>query len=623
MACDDRRSRVRDRNVMKTGPGHPHPRPARLRMLLAACLGASFLLGPRILTSRESGPEAQSSGNQSGRTPGVPMTIVDLQTFRQTNSIQIRTGHGEPGRAWLTNLNINANSWYLLELQWPGVATNAVYHLENVDPRSQRILLDNSHPDGLVIVKGSERSLCELWKSDSRERLDAARRSGAPYVSLCDGRIYLRNPTEGRRTRIETVTDLLRDKVPGGETIVDIVRDTVFTDSYREMAKVLPGSAVTGAGGAQGTADSPAPALLDPAQKDRLVEPANLGIQVQSSGSGDLTLGSWYPARGIPGVHVSLVDARAVAPEILGSYPKVVAPLDSLEAGALVYLVAFDLAQFDLKFALGTEHPRLGWSEHMPDRMRDESRPGPDGIDRAAPLILNGLINPRDATHTVATFAGGFKRAHGAFMYGPLAYKNYGTHYGFIEDGVTFSKLQPDLSTIYVPDDGRVELRSWTEGDNRLLPNIRYARQNGVPVITGFDASKIMSVPGPLVSRWGEGNWSGSVDRKLRTLRAGAALQQVGGKRFLIYAIFTSATPSAMARVFQAYRCLYAMHLDMNALEHTYLAVYQRRGSSFDVEYLIKGMRVVDEMPKGQYVPRFIGYADNRDFFYVLRKEGK
>jgi len=78
-----------------------------------------------------------------------------------------------------------------------------------------------------------------------------------------------------------------------------------------------------------------------------------------------------------------------------------------------------------------------------------------------------------------------------------------------------------------------------------------------------------------------------------------------------------------MARVFQAYRCLYAMHLDMNALEHTYMAACRRQGTSLDVEYLIRGMRVVDELTKGQYVPRFIGYADNRDFFYVLRKEGK
>ena len=129
-----------------------------------------------------------------------------------------------------------------------------------------------------------------------------------------------------------------------------------------------------------------------------------------------------------------------------------------------------------------------------------------------------------------------------------------------------------------------------------------------------------MSVPGPLVSRWGEGNWSGSVDRKLRTLRAGAALQEADGKRFLLYAVFTSATPSAMARVFQAYRCGYAMHLDMNALEHTYMALYRREGTSLSVQHLIRGMSQVDKSVKGSYLPRFLGYPDNRDFFYLLRK---
>jgi len=76
-----------------------------------------------------------------------------------------------------------------------------------------------------------------------------------------------------------------------------------------------------------------------------------------------------------------------------------------------------------------------------------------------------------------------------------------------------------------------------------------------------------------------------------------------------------------MARVFQAYRCRYAMHLDMNALEHTYLAVYKREGPSWLVQHLIQGMSEVDMKTKGQYVPRFLGYPDNRDFFYLTRRE--
>ncbi len=120
---------------------------------------------------------------------------------------------------------------------------------------------------------------------------------------------------------------------------------------------------------------------------------------------------------------------------------------------------------------------------------------------------------------------------------------------------------------------------------------------------------------------WALGNWSGSVDKRLRALRAGACLQESDEGRFLIYGYFSTATPSAMARVFMAYRCRYAMLLDMNALEHTYLALYRNSGSDFGVQHLIGEMKVLDQEHQGRVVPRFVGFADNRDFFYLLRKE--
>jgi hypothetical protein len=107
---------------------------------------------------------------------------------------------------------------------------------------------------------------------------------------------------------------------------------------------------------------------------------------------------------------------------------------------------------------------------------------------------------------------------------------------------------------------------------------------------------------------------------KLRTIRAGAALQTRGKKRFLIYAVFSDATPSAMARIFQAYQCQYGMLLDMNALEHTYLAVYRRSGSQLFIDHLIRGMSQVEKSASGQVVPRFLGYPDNRDFFYLTQR---
>jgi len=330
-------------------------------------------------------------------------------------------------------------------------------------------------------------------------------------------------------------------------------------------------------------------------------------------------MGSWYGMKDNPGIYVSLVLPGAVAEEVLHSHPKLVNKLDKNEAESLVYLVAFDLEVFDLGFSLGTDHPGTGWSERIIEQMMDKTLPGPDGIGSTFPLISTGLVNPSNAPQTAATFTAGFKRTHGAFKYGRLASENRGSHYGFIENGVVFSTLQPGLSTLFVMDDGTIHMKTWQMSDNKNIGRIKHARQNGVPIIE-FDEGGQLSAPGPLVTRWGPGNWSGSADRKLRTLRAGAAMQVDHTGRFLLYAVFTSATPSAMARVFQAYGCRYAMLLDMNALEHTYMAVYNRDKTSLHVQHLISGMNEVDKSVAGKYIPRFMAYADNRDFFYLMRR---
>jgi hypothetical protein len=399
------------------------------------------------------------------------------------------------------------------------------------------------------------------------------------------------------------------------------VRDTLFNYLYTRRAEE---SLVSEAGAGQAparTGNDPEPALMDSTQANRLVKPVDLDIDIESSRPDGMVPGSWYAAKGNKGIYVSVVEPRAIAPHIRISYANLVRELDSVEAGQLVYLLAFDLSRFDLRYSLGTDHPRVNWSDRVLVSSKDESLPGPDGIGNIAPLVSTGLIDPMDAGRTVAAFTGGFKRFHGAFRSGPRAQRNRGTHYGFLQQGVLFSTLQPGLATIYVLNNGWVDMKSWTAEDDRLLPIVSNARQNGVPLIASFDPASRMSVPGPDVNRWADGNWSGSAESKLRTLRAGAALQEFGGRRFLIYAFFWNATPSAMTRVFQAYQCRYAMLLDMNALVHTYAAVYRREGDQLSIQHLIKGMDVVDLTVKGKYIPRFLGYPDDRDFFYLTEKE--
>ena len=41
------------------------------------------------------------------------------------------------------------------------------------------------------------------------------------------------------------------------------------------------------------------------------------------------------------------------------------------------------------------------------------------------------------------------------------------------------------------------------------------------------------------------------------------------------------------------------------------------------VDHLVKGMSEVDKSATGELVPRFLGYPDNRDFFYLMRRNPK
>lgn len=545
----------------------------------------------------------------------APKAILDLQQFRSSASVPIVAADGRRGVATLTQINPRINAWLLLTLDWSAPAEHVAYHLENAAPRTQQVTLSEADGLGVRISTAAGDTHCALWSADASDALQQARHSGLPYAPLCGGALYLRNAVPGTYTQLERVTNFLRDHVWGGDRIVTFVREQFFKDAFVERATPRP--AIPEDVGAVTPADAPSAALIDVWAADDAIVPEHVGLDLGAATH--LVLGRWYPVSGAPGIFVSAIEPRAVAAEILNSARAAVNPLDPVESQAVAYLVAFDLTQFELGFALGTDHPRLGWSPRALPEVVDAALRGPDGIDAAAPLVRSGMINPAQAASTAAAFVGGFKREHGAFKYGPLAHRNRGSHYGFIEQGAVFSTLQPELATVYVLDDGSIDMKTWTQRDDALLPRIRHARQNGVPLIE-YDPATGRSVPGALVKLWGPGNWSGSADENLRTLRAGLCLQQASGRDFLIYGYFSTATPSAMARVFQAYGCRYAMHLDMNALEHTYLAVYVRRNGELLIQHLIDGMAVVDRKGGSALAPRFLGFPDDRDFFYLTRR---
>jgi hypothetical protein len=545
----------------------------------------------------------------------APKTVLELQPFRVTQRSPAVDASGRSGQATLINLNPEINAWFLLTVDFG--KNPETYHLENPWPRTQQLALSDQNPRGVEITAEGHTDHCDLWGGSPVTELRNAQHLAGAYEPLCGGRLYLRNQVAGTYTPIERATDLLRDHIPGGDRIVGFVKREFFQDAFLEKEPLV--NAVDA--GLSSPDNSPLRPAIDSTYQGRAVTPEHLEIALERR-AGPMELGRWYAAKGAPGVFVSAFEAAVVPQEILESSGGLVNPLGPVEARALVFVVAFDLSVFDLGFMLGTDHPRVGWSE----RTLPESRtklPGPDGIDTVAPLARTGMVSPAQAAQTVAAFTGGFKRVHGAFHVGPYARRNHGSHYGFIEQGVVLSKLVPGLATLIVFRDGNVEMRTWSKEDDALLPKIRHARQNGLPLLEP-DGMTGAPVPGEFVRHWAAGNWSGSAENaELRTLRAGACLQQVQSNRFLLYGYFSDATPSAMARVFQAYRCSYAMHLDMNALEHTYLALYERRDGKVIVDHLIDEMGQVDKKGRGRngaLLPRFLGFPDDRDFFYFVRR---
>lgn len=541
-------------------------------------------------------------------------SVIDLQENRTEAVLDLKGQTGLPAEVRLINLNPDINAWHLLKITWNPQKIEW-FHLENGLGQGLNVELSSNYYNGLLLTNANgEKQQCDLWSNSSKSAIYTARASNSPYARLCNSQLFLRNKIDGYKTTKEWVVEFLRANVAGGETITTIVKETVYKDSF-----LIKSDGTVKGGEIIDLPDAPEPARLNPKFKGEQITTKEMGISLEAAKPDSLDAGRWYRSDKQSGVFVSAIEPRAIEESILKSHTNYVKGLDNVEMGAAAYLIAFDIGAFDLSFAVGTDHPGVGWSDRTLPEVKDSSLKGPDGFATIAPLTPTGLVPPYNADRVTGIFTGGFKRDHGAFHWGELARQNRGSHYGFVENGVILSELQPELATLLVYKDGQVDFKTWKEGDRESVSRVRFARQNGVPIID-FDPIEKKGVPGRYVSNWTLGNWSGSQDRKFRSLRAGICMAQRGARKFLIYGYFSSMTPTGMARVFQAYNCNYAMHLDMNALEHTYMALYPpKKGGDRVPQHLVRGMKVLDERFKGN-VPRYIGYPDNRDFFYFTRK---
>lgn len=542
-----------------------------------------------------------------------PKSVIELQQWRTSSTVAIPGPDGPLLTATLVDLNPWAHEWFVVQLDWAS-GPQQIYHLENPDPTRVAVRLDPAYPQGLSLEIDGAVERCELWPT-SGSALDLARRSGQNFAPLCDNRLALRSPAVGQRSTREAAVDFLRDRVWGGEQLTNFVKETLLQDADLATSELIApvGAEATAARG-------PLPVAVDPTLKGRHVYPVNLGLPLLGADSGTVELGRWYEVEGSPGVYLAAIQPLAVDPTVSEGWGERVHPLDSVERSALVYLTAFDLDRFELAFDVGTDHPRAGWSERAPSAMRDSRVSGPDGFHTLDPLARIGKVNPVHIPRLVATFTGGFKRSHGAFRSGPLSQVNSGSHYGWVEHGVVESRPMPGLATWVSWVDGEVEVRVWEESDDALLWRVRHLRQNGPPLLVP-EGETGRVVPGELVPHWSDGNWSGSVEGKLRSLRASLCVQESDRGSYLVYGYFSSHTPSSMARVLAASGCGVSMLTDMNALEHTYLSLHHFHSGEYAIHHLITGMEVLDRVSKtGLYLPRFVGLPDNRDFFTVLTR---
>lgn len=547
----------------------------------------------------------------------LAVTVLDLQKQRREETIP---------QAKLVNLNAGVNVWYLLEVTRPGAKTLA-YNLWNAMPEAQTLRLDKAFPNGIVIEpKAGPRYECKLWNGKGGGALADARAQKRPYAQLCEGRIQLKSAAEGHQSFNEWCSDVLRQYLPGGEGVITFVKNRILQD--KEM--ITADANKTGADEKAETSRSgPLDALIAKEFKGSKLPEGKLGLKMTGTKGKGMAAGRWYPSASEKGVFVSQVEPTLLAPEVKRTYAQRAGDMNPVEEKAIVYLVAFDLKEFSLGYAVGSKHPGVEWSTRSQFSRSASLKGGPDGFGSVWPLVTNGTVSPSLLARTIATFTGGFKRYHSAFKMGPFAEKNLGSHYGFIEDGVVMSKPNAGLSTMIVRADGGVEMKTWSPGDDKRLGEIRYARQNGVPIVVPLDieadadvarTTKLRSKPGMYVNQWGQGNWSGDMNSNKRTLRTGACMQTVDGAPYLVFAYFSAATPTAMARVFQAYRCDYAMHLDMNLPEHSYMSLFHREGADYRVEHLTKAMSAFDQKDQGHVLPRFIAVPDSRDFFFVYRR---
>lgn len=530
----------------------------------------------------------------SARTASA-MNVLNLHTTKTSHSINFSSSSGKAGSAELVNLNPSISSWFLVKVKWP-TGESASYNIENPFGDAQTLELNSV---GIQLRSKDGVTTCDLFQEGKNYLKNSFPQSSLGYVSLCGAKLFLLRQVTGG---------------DGGEDLhlgPGVLPAEAF-DSGKEAFR--RGSVSPAAGGRQEVL--PRAAIVKASAPVYL---GGLGLSLRNDGS--VKPGEWNPLKYHQGIFFSSASPSNIDETRLNSRLS----LAQNEAGFTAFMVAFDLDQFDFGWTHGTTLPGVGWSEKNTTGLSvHPTWGGPDGFADLKPLVTPGSMNPIYFPRLAGTMCGGFQRRDSAFRpnIAPLGQQNFGSHSGFIQEGVVLSTLNPGLATFIVRKDGGVELKTWSTEDAHRLKDIRFARQNLGPILERGATG--VAIVNPAVSSQGQGNWSGNILGSFLTPRSGICLARNQGKTFLIYGFFQNATPVAMSWVFQGYGCEYAMHLDMNSPTKAYLGLLANVGGHYVVENPLTSMAQANSSVNidGQVVrvPRYVGAPDINDFFYILRK---
>lgn len=513
--------------------------------------------------------------------------VMAFQTFAESTKIETPNSQIE-----LYNLNPWINKWFILKTH---NSNTQIFHLENVLAENSLILSTSG-----IIIRDTKTNIekeCVLWDAKNDIRKLNLNTYKNPYYPICEGLIYVRlnrsSTTELSST--EWMTEKLR-KISFGEDLINFVKPLIVARQAE-------------AAGQRDVASSP----KDLEVKDLLgasIKVTNnttpvavnhhLGISLKLN-EPYLRYGQWYKIGAHEDIYVSLMLPGLVDTDLIKEFPRETTQIQESEKDKLIYLTSYDLSKFGISYVNGTDYPGVGRSPF--DKSQKQV------VENLNPLVMVGSVPPYKLNDTVGVFIGGYKRSHSFFKYG----KHQGKYYGYIENGVVISPLEAGLATFYATKNGEIDIIKWPDNKTEqesLLKEIVSARQNGILIVDSYK-------PGESLLSWGNGNWSGDVNGNLKTLRSAVCIQKNNGKKHLIFAAFTAATPNTMAHVFRAYKCENAMQLDMNAYMYLHNAII-----SYDENHNVKAEYLHTEMeyPKGIKKPRFVMDNNNRDFFYVYKK---